>query len=154
MPISSASRVLVLGGTSGIGLAVAKGAAAQGPSVVVASRNPASVEAALADLPAGSVGRAADASSAEELAALFEFAGDFDHLAYTAADHLVPTPLAEYTVDKGRAFFELRLVAVFEAIYGPRSRKPNAKPCTTASAAGSRSAGSPRSKTSPRPICS
>jgi NAD(P)-dependent dehydrogenase (short-subunit alcohol dehydrogenase family) len=116
MPISSASRVLVLGGTSGIGLAVAKGAAAQGASVVVASRNPASVEAALADLPAGSVGRAADASSAEELAALFEFAGDFDHLAYTAADHLVPTPLAEYTVDKGRTFFELRLVAVFEAI--------------------------------------
>jgi NAD(P)-dependent dehydrogenase (short-subunit alcohol dehydrogenase family) len=116
MSISAASRVLVLGGTSGIGLAVAKGAAAQGASVVVASRNPASVEAALADLPAGSVGRAADASSAEELAALFEFAGDFDHLAYTAADHLVPTPLAEYAVDKGRAFFELRLVAVFEAI--------------------------------------
>jgi NAD(P)-dependent dehydrogenase (short-subunit alcohol dehydrogenase family) len=116
MSISTASRVVVLGGTSGIGLAIAKAAAAQGASVAVASRNPASVESALADLPAGSVGRAVDASSPEELAAFFEFTGDFDHFAYTAADHLVPTTLAEYTADKGRAFFELRVVAALDAI--------------------------------------
>lgn len=116
MSISTASRVVVLGGTSGIGLTIAKAAAAEGASVAVASRNPASVESALADLPAGSVGRAVDASSTEELAAFFEFVGDFDHFAYTAADHLVPTPLAEYTADRGRAFFELRLVAGLDAV--------------------------------------
>lgn len=83
---------------------------------MVASRNTASVKSALAELPAGSAGRAVDASSTEELAAFFEFAGDFDHFAYTAAGPLVSTPLAEYTVDKGRAFFELRLVAALDAI--------------------------------------
>jgi NAD(P)-dependent dehydrogenase (short-subunit alcohol dehydrogenase family) len=116
MPISAASRVVILGGTSGIGLAIARAAAAAGASVAVASRNPASVRSALAELPAGSVGHVVDASSTEDLAAFFELAGDFDHFAYTAADHLVPTPLADYTADKGRAFFELRLVAALDAI--------------------------------------
>ena len=87
-----------------------------GASVTVASRNPASVESALAQLPAGSAGRAVEASSAEELAAFFQFLGDFDHFAYTAAGPLVPNPLAEYTAQAGQAFFELRLVAALDAI--------------------------------------
>lgn len=116
MPISTASRVVILGGTSGIGLATAKAAAAAGASVVVASRNPASVKSALAELPAGSAGRAVDASSTNELEAFFEFVGDFDHFAYTAAAPLVSTSLAEYTTEKARAFFELRLVTALEAI--------------------------------------
>ena len=37
MSISTASRVVILGGTSGIGLAIAKAAAAAGASVVVAA---------------------------------------------------------------------------------------------------------------------
>ena len=45
-------RVVVLGGTSGIGLATARLAAAQGATVIVASSNPESVKAALATLPA------------------------------------------------------------------------------------------------------
>jgi NAD(P)-dependent dehydrogenase (short-subunit alcohol dehydrogenase family) len=116
MSISTASRVVVLGGTSGIGLAIAKAAAAAGASVAVASRNPASAESALTELPNGSVGRAVDASSAAELAAFFDDVGDFDHFVYTAAGPLVPTPLAEYTAETGRAFFELRLVCALDAI--------------------------------------
>ena len=116
MSISAASRVVVLGGTSGIGLATAKAAAAAGAWVAVASRNRASVESALAELPAGSAGRAVDASSAEELAAFFHFIGDFDHFVYTAAGALAPARLAEYTAKAGRAFFELRLVAALDAI--------------------------------------
>lgn len=116
MPVSAASRIVVLGGTSGIGLATAKAAAAAGASVVVGSRNPASVKSALAELPAElAAGRAVDASSSEDLAAFFEWAGDFDHFAYTAAEHLVSMPLADYTPEAGRAFFELRLVAALNA---------------------------------------
>jgi len=169
MSISTASRVVILGGTSGIGLATAKAAAAAGASVVVASRNPASVKSALAELPAGSVGRAVDASSTEELAAFFAFAGDFDHFAYTAAGPLVSTSLAEYTADKGRAFFELRLVAALDAV---RFAVPHIRPSGSitmtsgtaafrggagwflGSAAVCRSVASPRSRTSPRPTCS
>jgi NAD(P)-dependent dehydrogenase (short-subunit alcohol dehydrogenase family) len=43
-------RVVILGGTSGIGLATAKAAASRGAEVTVVSRQPASVDRALADL--------------------------------------------------------------------------------------------------------
>jgi NAD(P)-dependent dehydrogenase (short-subunit alcohol dehydrogenase family) len=51
-------RVVILGGTSGIGLATAKAAASRGAEVTVVSRQPASVDRALAELPPGSGGRA------------------------------------------------------------------------------------------------
>ncbi|HEY2508165.1 MAG TPA: SDR family oxidoreductase [Streptosporangiaceae bacterium] len=116
MSISTVSRVVILGGTSGIGLATAKAAAAAGASVVVVSRDRASVESALAELPPGSAGHAVDASSAEDLAAFFDIVGEFDHFAYTAAGPLVSISLADYTADKGRAFFETRVVAALDAM--------------------------------------
>jgi NAD(P)-dependent dehydrogenase (short-subunit alcohol dehydrogenase family) len=53
-------RVVILGGTSGIGLATAKAAARCGAEVTVISRQPASIDRALAELPPGARGRAAD----------------------------------------------------------------------------------------------
>lgn len=116
MPLTTNSRVVILGGTSGIGLAVAKAAAATGASVAIASRNPDSVTAALTQLPKGSTGRAVDASSGSEVKAFFTQIGEFDHFAYTAADHLTSTPLSDYTPEKARRFLELRLVYAFEAV--------------------------------------
>ncbi|MCW2672468.1 MAG: short-chain dehydrogenase [Frankiales bacterium] len=116
MAITTNTRVLVLGGTSGIGLATAKAAAAAGACVVVASRNPTNVESALAELPTGSEGYTVDASSSEELAAFFEHVGEFDHLAYTAGDNLVPITLDRYTPEQGRAFLELRVVRALDAV--------------------------------------
>jgi NAD(P)-dependent dehydrogenase (short-subunit alcohol dehydrogenase family) len=116
MPLNSTSRVVLLGGTSGIGLATAAAAAATGAAVVVGSRNPASVESALAQLPAGVIGHTVDASSSESLAEFFDRVGEFDHFAYTAAENLVPVPLAEYSPERGQEFLALRLVYAFEAI--------------------------------------
>src|SRR3954463_11102052 len=101
MAITTNTRVVVLGGTSGIGLATAKAAAAAGARVVIASRNPTNVDAALAELPTGSEGYSVDASSSEELAAFFDTVGEFDHLAYTAGDNLVPVTLDAYTPEQG-----------------------------------------------------
>ena len=119
------SRVVVLGGTSGIGLATARAAAAAGASVVIASSNPARVQAALAELPEGSAGHAVDASSSEDLARFFDDVGGFDHLAYTAGGNLVPVTLDAYTAEQGRAFLELRVVRAFEAV---RLAVPHLKP--------------------------
>ena len=116
MPITKTSRVVLLGATSGIGLAVARAAAAAGASVTVGSRNPASVERALAQLPEGSTGRIVDASSGGSLAAFFGGIGSFDHFAYTAADPLAGRPLADYTVEAGQSFFALRLVHALDAV--------------------------------------
>ena len=55
-----ASRVLVIGGTSGIGLAVAQLAAERGAVPIVASRRQASVDRALETLPGGAVGLTVD----------------------------------------------------------------------------------------------
>lgn len=125
MTLDSSSRVLILGGTSGIGLAVARRAADAGAAVTVASRNPASVERALSALPAGVTGRTVDAASTADVAALFATEGAFDHLVYTAADNLVGRPLAEITVEEAESFFALRL---FHALDAVRLAVPNLRP--------------------------
>ncbi|WAM14935.1 SDR family oxidoreductase [Rhodococcus sp. JS3073] len=116
MSLNSASRVVVLGGTSGIGLAIAQAASEAGAAVVVASRNPDSVTAALKELPDNAVGHAVDASSTKSLRAFFHEIGQFDHLAYTAADTLISTPLEDYTPQSALTFFNLRVVYAFEAV--------------------------------------
>jgi NAD(P)-dependent dehydrogenase (short-subunit alcohol dehydrogenase family) len=116
MSITAATRVVLVGGTSGIGLATAKAVTAAGASVVVASSNPATVKAALAELPENADGQVVDASSSDELATFFAKVGDFDHLVYTAGDHLAPSTVEGYSPDKGRAFLELRVVMAFEAV--------------------------------------
>jgi NAD(P)-dependent dehydrogenase (short-subunit alcohol dehydrogenase family) len=53
-------RVVILGGSSGIGLATAQAVAAQGASVAIASSNKVRVDEALATLPPGAEGYAVD----------------------------------------------------------------------------------------------
>ena len=62
-------RIIVLGGTSGIGLAVAEAAATEGARVLVASRDGARVKRALTMLPAGAEGQVLDLSNATDIEA-------------------------------------------------------------------------------------
>ena len=64
-------RVVILGGMSGIGLATAKAAACCGAEVTVISRQQASVDRALAELPPGTRGRAADLTDPALVGRLF-----------------------------------------------------------------------------------
>jgi NAD(P)-dependent dehydrogenase (short-subunit alcohol dehydrogenase family) len=116
MSLNSSSRIVILGGTSGIGLGVARAAAAAGAAVVVASRNPDSVAAALAELPDTASGHTVDASASDALGEFFDSVGAFDHLVYTAAGALVSTPLADYTQQKAWDFLGLRLVSALDAV--------------------------------------
>jgi NAD(P)-dependent dehydrogenase (short-subunit alcohol dehydrogenase family) len=116
MTLDASSRIVILGGTSGIGLATARRAAQVGASVTIASRRPESIERALGELPAGVVGRAVDASSGPAVAALFDEIGGFDHLIYTAGENLVGRPLAEYDVEQAQQFFGLRVVHAIDAV--------------------------------------
>jgi NAD(P)-dependent dehydrogenase (short-subunit alcohol dehydrogenase family) len=108
-------RIVVLGGTSGIGLAVAQAAAREGAAVVVASSSRARVDEALQVLPRGAEGRVVDLLDEAAIQAVFETVGAFDHLAFTAGESLKLGLLAETDTTAARRFFDLRYWGAFNA---------------------------------------
>ncbi|MET8243645.1 SDR family oxidoreductase [Streptomyces sp. NPDC005202] len=109
-------RVVVIGGTSGIGLAVAEAAAREGAEVVVASRRQESVDAALKQLPQGAGGDVLDATDEEAVRAFFGRIGGFDHLVYTAGESLLLESLAESDLPRARRFLDTRLWGAYTAV--------------------------------------
>src|SRR5580700_7671500 len=83
------SRIVVAGGTSGIGFAVAEAAAQAGAEIIIASSNPERVAAALDRLPQGTRGEALDLTDETQVSALFARVEAFDHLVYTAGETLL-----------------------------------------------------------------
>ena len=53
-------RLVIIGGTSGFGMATAKAASAEGASVIVASSKKSNVDRALTDFPSGAEGYVLD----------------------------------------------------------------------------------------------
>ncbi len=100
-------RVVVLGGTSGIGLGVAEAASRAGAQVVVASSQKTKVQAALAQIP-GAEGHAVDLTDEAAVRGFFAQVGAFDHLVFTAGEALQLGKLADLALDQGRQFFALR----------------------------------------------
>lgn len=78
-------RVVIIGGTSGIGLAVARGALAEGAGVVVGSSRERKVGGVKDTLP-GVEASVVDVKDEASVAAFFERIGPFDHLVFTAGD--------------------------------------------------------------------
>jgi NAD(P)-dependent dehydrogenase (short-subunit alcohol dehydrogenase family) len=111
------SRIVIIGGTSGIGLATAIAATAAGASVVVTSSQQANVDAALALLPHGTVGTAFDIGDPDALRSFFDTVDTFDHLVYTAGENLSLMELGKYDIAAARKFFELRFFSAIEAAH-------------------------------------
>ncbi|MBN8826256.1 MULTISPECIES: SDR family oxidoreductase [unclassified Spirosoma] len=112
-------RVIILGGSSGLGLATAKAAAEEGAEIVIASSNQARIDEALTELPAGSSGYAVDLSREENTKDFFARIGRFDHLVYTAAENLNLTTIENTDLTKARDFFTLRFWGALAAVkYG------------------------------------
>jgi len=119
-------RVLVLGGSAGLGLAVAQAAAAEGAQVLIASSNPARVAAALHSLPPGSEGYTLDLTDEAQIQAFFAQRGTFDHLVFTAGDALHLHPLATTELATARQAFELRYFGALAALkYALPYLRPN-----------------------------
>ncbi|MGB9014993.1 MAG: SDR family oxidoreductase [Methylovirgula sp.] len=132
-------RIVVLGGSSGIGLATAQAAAREGASVVIASSRRARVEEALATLPAGAEGHALDVSDETALKHLFARLGVFDHLVFTAGESLQLGKLVNTEMAAARRFFDLRYWGAFMAAkYGSGSIRPGGSIVFTSGLAGAR----------------
>jgi NAD(P)-dependent dehydrogenase (short-subunit alcohol dehydrogenase family) len=108
-------RVVVLGGSSGIGLATAQAAVRENASVVIASSRKARLDQALATLPKGTQGHVLDLTNEKATQELFEQLGGFDHLVFTAGETLQLGSLATTEVDAARRFFELRYWGAYSA---------------------------------------
>jgi NAD(P)-dependent dehydrogenase (short-subunit alcohol dehydrogenase family) len=96
-------KVVVIGGSSGIGLATAELAKQEGADVVVASRNAERLKAAADRLGATAV--ATDVTNDESVAGLFSACGPVDHVVVTAAQ-LRTGPFKTVAMDDVRATME------------------------------------------------
>jgi len=115
-------RVVVIGGSAGIGLATARLAAEYGASVVVTSRSQERLDAALAELPDSASGRIIDVTSEESVERLFAQLGELDHLVYTAGEPLRPFPIDGLDLDDARVFLETRLWGAVAAVKHAHAR--------------------------------
>jgi len=126
-------RVVVMGGSSGIGLAVAQQAASQGAKVVIVSSNAERVQKAVECIGGDAQGQAVDVSDEGAVATFFANLGSFDHLVFTAGDSLHLRDLAMTDLQQARRAFELRYWAALAAVkYGsPHIRKEGSIVLTT-----------------------
>lgn len=96
-------KVVVVGGSSGIGLATAEMAKAEGADVVIASRNAERLKATAERL--GVRGIPTDVTGDDSVAALFRACGPVDHVVVTAAQ-LRTGPFRTVSTDDVRATME------------------------------------------------
>jgi NAD(P)-dependent dehydrogenase (short-subunit alcohol dehydrogenase family) len=131
------TNVLVIGGTSGIGLGVARAVAQRGAHPIVASRRRSSVDRALAELPDGARGATLDLTEPSDLDRLAAEIGDVDHLVYTAGEPLELPRLADLTPAVANAFLQTRLIGALSAarVFGPRLRAGGSITLTSGTAA-------------------
>ncbi len=82
----SNKRVVIIGGSSGIGRAVAAQALAEGAEIFIGSSQDTKIQQTMDELGAGVSGAAIDVKQESSIADFFAKAGEFDHLVYTAGD--------------------------------------------------------------------
>jgi NAD(P)-dependent dehydrogenase (short-subunit alcohol dehydrogenase family) len=112
----SEKRIVILGGSSGIGLAVAQQVVARRARAIIASSNADRVKQAIATLEEKAEGHTLDLSNERDIQNFFQKVGDFDHLVFTAGDTLQLNDLAATDLAKARHAFELRYWAVLAAV--------------------------------------
>jgi NAD(P)-dependent dehydrogenase (short-subunit alcohol dehydrogenase family) len=112
-----AKRVVVVGGTSGIGFAVAEAALNEHAEVVVVSSKQEKIDGAIKRLGSGVKGFAVDVRNEADVAAFFERLGALDHLVFTAGDwDRVRSPIAELDLVRAREAFTVRFWGAIAAI--------------------------------------
>lgn len=97
------TTVIVIGGLSGIGRAVAEQAAAAGAHVIAAGRRPAPP-----DFPAAVVTARIDVGDVTSVATFFEAIGPFDHLVVTAGPVISAAGLQDLKIDEAIAAFNVK----------------------------------------------
>ena len=115
------SSVLVVGGTSGLGLEIARHYADQGDRVVLTGRDAGRASAAAKDVGGDTTGLALDLAEPKDIAAALAGLGTVDGLVLVAIERDVNT-VADYDIDRALRLVTLKLVGYTEVVHTLRSR--------------------------------
>ena len=117
-------KIVIVGGSSGIGAGVAKAARERGAEVVVVGRSTERLKDAEREL--GVTGISADMTDEAGVARLFEAVGTFDHLVVTAGTLPPGDPIGESDMAAVRGFVDNKLIgAVMLAKHAVRTLAPD-----------------------------
>ncbi len=108
--------IAIIGGTSGIGLEIAKDAISRGENVVITGRDLATTQAIAATLGAGATGLAVDISEPESIAGSLASVGPINGLVLAAIERDANT-VREYDIARAVRLVTLKLVGYTETVH-------------------------------------
>ncbi len=123
-------KVLVVGGSSGIGFGIAKVAAQKGAQVTIASRSQGNLDKAAAEMGGGVKTAMIDVTNEEGVKAFFDASDGFDHIASTphspeSLQSGAMAPVAQMPTEAARQFMETKFWGqFFVAKYGEPKLSP------------------------------
>ena len=112
----SGKRIIIMGGSSGLGLATAQAAAAEGANIIIVSSRQQRINEALTTLTGNHEGYAVDLGKEENIKAFFNGIGRFDHMVYTAAENISLNEISATEIESARAFWNLRYWGAFASV--------------------------------------
>jgi NAD(P)-dependent dehydrogenase (short-subunit alcohol dehydrogenase family) len=119
--------IVIVGGSSGIGLGIARAALDSGANIVITARSADKLQAAQRCLNGGDRVKAiaADMTAEADIARLFEEVGAFDHLVSTAGTLPPGDPIGQTDMAGMRAFVDNKLIgAIILAKYAVQGLRP------------------------------
>lgn len=114
--MSKGATAVVVGGSSGIGFALARALSARGEKVVVTSRDAARAEAAARQVGEGATGIAVDLTKPEEISARFAAIGEVAHLVIGAIER-DRNSVRNYDIAGATRLATIKLVGYCEVIH-------------------------------------
>jgi NAD(P)-dependent dehydrogenase (short-subunit alcohol dehydrogenase family) len=102
----SNQTVVIVGGSSGIGLSVAQNAIQEGANVIIASRSEQRVKSAIDKISSNVKGYTVDVTQEDTIQNLFAQIGQFDHLVMTPGESLSFKTFLEEDIAHARRTFE------------------------------------------------
>lgn len=109
-------KIVIMGGTSGIGFATSKAALSAGAIVVITGRDPDKLKQATSKLPKTVEGALVDATSLDALNNFYKNLGKFDHLVLSLSGKVGGGPFKSLNIDQLKQAFEAKFFAYFMAI--------------------------------------
>lgn len=114
--MSMADNAIIIGGTQGIGLEIARRLSKRGDKVIIAGRDRKRSEAVAGELGAGASGLALDLSKPHDIAAALAGLPSIRHVIISAIQRDANS-VREYNVDRALSLVTLKLVGYTEAIH-------------------------------------